>query len=307
MVSLSPTAGREARLHAGQNKFHHKFQGRFPLSIMSSRIGIVIVTCPQCAARYRLADEVLAKKARLKCAACEHRWIPELAPVAAAPGPAAIEVPPAPTVAPPPPRAPRPPITEADEEAAFLAVQEQIRARWQDAATPVVPASSLDRGVEEPDNLPDPDDDPAEAAEPSAPASVALRTAIAIIAAAALSIAAAGLWIGDRDLSSLPVIGPAMAQLVPPSPVKITVTGTTTLLPSGKRLLEVNGQIANPGKTAAAVPPLTATLSGPEGVALRWKIASPGMMLPPGRQIAFSSTVTGFPESARTLTVSQAR
>jgi predicted Zn finger-like uncharacterized protein len=270
---------------------------------MSSRIIGVIVTCPQCAARYRLSDAVLARRGRLRCAACEHRWVPEAADVPREPAVAPVEAePPPPEVA--TPRPPRGPVTEADEEAAFLAVQEQIRARWHDAATPVAPVRDEGDDEDGGDDLPD---DAPEASQPQAPESAALRTAIAIIAGAALSIAAAGLWIGDRDLAGLPVIGPALVQLAPPSPVSITVAGTTTLLPSGKRLLEVNGTIANPGKTNAPVPPLVAALVGPDGVALRWSIPTPRGVLPPGRQVGFSSTVTGFPESARTLTVAQAR
>ncbi|MBC7520860.1 MAG: zinc-ribbon domain-containing protein [Sandarakinorhabdus sp.] len=287
-------------LVAAQNMFGR----RFPLPIMSSRIGGVIVTCPQCAARYRLSDEVLARRGRLRCAACQHRWVPEAAYSPPEPVDAAVEAEPPPQPAVAPPRQPRGPVTEADEEAAFLAVQEQIRARWHDAATPVTPARDEgDEADDEPDDAPE----APVPADPPAPESAALRTAIAIIAGAALSIAAAGLWIGDRDLTGLPVIGPALVQLVPPSPVSISVAGTTTLLPSGKRLLEVNGTIANPGKTNAPIPPLVATLAGPDGVALRWTIATPRAVLPPGQQIAFSSTVTGFPESARTLAVAQAR
>jgi predicted Zn finger-like uncharacterized protein len=277
---------------------------------MSSRIVAVIVTCPQCAARYRLSEEVLARRARLRCAACQHRWVPELAEVPPEPISAPVvarlaEPPPEPVVA--PPRAPRGPITEADEEAAFLAVQEQIRARWQDAATPVTPARDPEDADDAADDLPAEEIDSGPVREPPSPESPVLRTAIAIIAGVALSIAAAGLWIGNRDLTGLPLVGPALARFDPPSPVSITVTGTTTMLPSGKRLLEVNGTIANPGRAGAPVPPLQATLSGPDGVALRWAIPTPHAVLPPGQQIGFSSTVTGFPETARTLTVAQAR
>ena len=259
---------------------------RFPSPHISSSIAAVIVTCPNCAARYRLSDEVLAKKARLRCAACDHRFTPE-AP------------------AEPPAQKPRGPVTEADEEAAFLAVQEQIRARWHDAATPVQPIAAAPPETEN-SIFDEPDESPETAADQSA-APKLLRSIIAAIAGVALAIAAAGLWVGRQDLSGLPVIGRALEGLPPPSPVKITVTGTTTPLASGRHVLEVTGTIANPGKTATAVPPLAATLSGPQGVALRWVIPAPTPSLPPGRQVAFSSTVTGFPDSAKNLSVTPSR
>lgn len=37
----------------------------------------MIVTCPNCGARYRLATEVVARRSRLKCAECAHRWVPD--------------------------------------------------------------------------------------------------------------------------------------------------------------------------------------------------------------------------------------
>lgn len=200
----------------------------------------------------------------------------------------------------------RPPVTEADEEAAFLAVQEQIRARWQDAAAPAPSAAPV----------PDPPessifDSPAAADEehpdPDSDSPKVFRTIIAVIAGAALAIAAAGLWIGREDLSALPMVGPAFQGLAPASPVTITVAGEMTLLPSGRRVLDVTGTIANPGKTAATVPSLAARLSGPEGTALRWTIPAPVASLPPGQQVAFFSTVTGFPPSAQTLAVTPAR
>jgi predicted Zn finger-like uncharacterized protein len=248
----------------------------------------VIVTCPNCAARYRLSDEVLAKKARLRCAACDHRWIPGATP----------------EPAPPPPK-PRGPVTEADEEAAFLAVQEQIRARWHDATTPVVPAAAPPE-TDESSIFDDFNDTPEDDPEPRQ-SSKLLRTIVAAIAGTALAIAAAGLWIGRADLSALPFVGSALEGLAPASPVTITITGTTTKLPSGRRVLEVNGTIANRTKAYATVPPLAATLSGPQGTALRWAIPAPVAALPPGQQVAFSSTVTGFPANATLLSVHPTR
>jgi predicted Zn finger-like uncharacterized protein len=37
----------------------------------------VIVTCPNCSAQFRLSAAVVARRAKLKCAECAHRWVPD--------------------------------------------------------------------------------------------------------------------------------------------------------------------------------------------------------------------------------------
>lgn len=76
----------------------------------------MIVTCPNCDARYRLSDAVVARRARLKCAACDHRWVPE--PEAETPPEAApvVETAPEPPPPEPPPPEPEPPAWEPPEE-----------------------------------------------------------------------------------------------------------------------------------------------------------------------------------------------
>jgi predicted Zn finger-like uncharacterized protein len=245
----------------------------------------VIVECPNCGARYRLSEAVLAKGARLKCAACQHRWVPTAA-----------------DQRPEPPPAPKPkpkPITEADEEAAFAAVQEQLLSRW--AEPPPGPAVSAPEPVIA---VADPSDPPE---EPERESSSLARSIVAIIAGLALAVIAAGLWLGRTDLASVPVVGDALASLEARSPLTLEVKGIVTQLPSSRRVLEVNGTIRNPGDAPATVAPLQATLSGPGGVALRWSIPAPVAVLPPGQEVMFSSTVTGFPAEAQNLSVSLGR
>ena len=266
-----------------------------------SRIAAVIVICPSCAARYRLSDSALTRPARLRCAACGHRWTP-----VAEGQPDALLIPPrvSPQVPPQVPPSPRPPISEAEEDAAMRAVQEQIRARWQDAATPAAPPPPIGDIVEELPKPPPEQDSLSEetGVETPLPAPL-LRTLVAVIAGTALAIAAAGLWVGRQDLTALPLVSAMMDRLAPPVPVEITVAGTTSDLSSGNRVLEVNGIIINRGKTMVLVPALDATLSDPDGVALRWTIPPPRQRLGPGQQVAFASTVTGFPENATALRV----
>jgi predicted Zn finger-like uncharacterized protein len=247
----------------------------------------VIVECPNCGARYRLSEAVLAKGARLKCAACQHRWVPTAEHTRPEP-------PPAPK---PPPR----PVTEADEEAAFAAVQEQLLSRWADPApgpAVSVPAPEPVFAVADP---PEPEDEP----EPQS--SGLARTIVAVIAGLALAVIAGGLWLGRTDLASVPVVGDALASLEARSPLTLEVKGIVTQLPSSRRVLEVNGIIRNPSGAPATVGPLEATLSGPQGVALRWSIPAPVAVLPPKQQVTFTSTVTGFPAEAQALSVSLGR
>jgi predicted Zn finger-like uncharacterized protein len=51
----------------------------------------MILTCPACAARYRLADDAIPPEGRIvRCASCQHSWHEKPAPPAPAPAPAAI-------------------------------------------------------------------------------------------------------------------------------------------------------------------------------------------------------------------------
>ena len=268
----------------------------------------MIVVCPNCGARYRLSDAAIAKGGRLRCAACDHRWVPE----------AEVE-------APVPVVAPRPPVPEHDEEAAFAAVQEQMRARWD---TPAAASSVVNGLVGEAAAAPVASwaavRDSEDAAEPEVfearAAPWVLKTVAAVIAGAALMVAAAGLWIGQFggiagfdtaalpfDVHAVPAAAALLSRTAPVPALVVSVRGETNRLPSGKRVLEVMGSVRNDGKTVAVVPPLLATLSGPEGTALRWTIAVPARALPPGGEVGFASNVTGFPVGATTLAVRAGR
>ena len=82
----------------------------------------MIITCPNCAARFNLKDELLGDKGRnVKCAKCAHRWFAEkpadvTKPAAPKPEPApAPPPPPPPAPPPPPPPPPAPPAPPAPE------------------------------------------------------------------------------------------------------------------------------------------------------------------------------------------------
>jgi len=45
------------------------------------------IACPNCAATYRVPDSLLARGMALRCAACDHEWVPALAAAAPEPEP----------------------------------------------------------------------------------------------------------------------------------------------------------------------------------------------------------------------------
>ncbi len=273
----------------------------FRKSVALPYTGMVIVVCPNCGARYRLSDAVMSRRARLRCAECDHRWVP--APAEPAMG--AQNAPPSPPPSPPP--APiRRPVTEADEEAAFAAVQAQVQSRWQpttSAAAAIAGGFDDTPGNDRDPENPDTDRDDHGRVSPHGRSGEYIRWLVAGMAGIALSVAAAGLWLGQLDRAAVPWAGPLIERLQAPSPLRLAVAGRATSLPSGHRLLEITGSIRNDSTRTVPVPSLRASLAGPAGVALRWTMAPPVVALLPGQQVEFSGTVTGFPAEASVLTV----
>ncbi len=134
------------------------------------------------------------------------------------------------------------------------------------------------------------------------------RSIVALVAGTALAVAAFGLWGGQIDTSRIPGLAPLVAAFAPQaSPLKVAVTGVVTPLPSGGNVLEISGTISNTGRSVAAVPLLKASLAGAGGPVRRWTISPTAARLAPGEQASFTSTVTGFPADARTLSVTPGR
>jgi predicted Zn finger-like uncharacterized protein len=222
----------------------------------------VIISCPNCSARYRLAATVIADNTRMRCAACDHRWTLE----------ADDEVLPEPSAAPAAP---------APEPASI-------------AGSPVAETPKITESAEDDVDAPE--------------RSPLLRTLAAIVIGGALMIAAAGLWVARIDPENLPVLGDQLAALAPqPLPLAVTFAAKTTILPSGDRLLEINGSVRNTGKTPVTLPDLEARLAGPGGTVRRWRIAAPLDSLDAGGKVAFGSTATGFPADATLVGIRPAR
>lgn len=222
----------------------------------------VIISCPNCSARYRLAATVIADNTRMRCAACDHRWTVE-ADDEVLPEPS----PPSPPPAPEPPAVVETPVPDAPAETESTA---------DDADMPI--------------------------------ASPILRTVAAVVIGGALMIAAAGLWVARIDPAQMPVIGDDLAALAPrPLPLAVTFDAKTIVLPSGDRLLEINGSVRNTGKAPVTLPALEARLAGPGGTVRRWRIVPPVASLDAGAKVAFSSTATGFPADATLVGIRPAR
>ena len=226
----------------------------------------MIISCPNCGARYRLAVTVLAENTRMRCATCVHRWIAEAEDVQAVfVPPAPAEVPPEP---PPPPPAPPPP------------------------APPPAPEVPLEL--------------PPELEEPAR--STLLRTLAAVVIGGALAVAAGAIWVARIDPQTIPMLGDDIAAMVPgPLPLKLAFTARTTPLPSGERLLEINGTVRNTGATTVTLPDLEARLSSPGTTVRRWRIAPPVAQLRPGTSVAFTSTATDFPAEATIVAIRPAK
>lgn len=90
------------------------------------------ITCPHCAAAYRVPDALLAPGKKLRCAACKADWAPVPAPPPAAeppPAPAPVAPPPPPEAEPPPPPRPLAPRDDAGPPPPLLPVADPRRIR----------------------------------------------------------------------------------------------------------------------------------------------------------------------------------
>jgi hypothetical protein len=135
-----------------------------------------------------------------------------------------------------------------------------------------------------------------------------LRTLVAVVVGGALAVGAAGLWVARIDPERLPVLGDDLARLAPqPLPLEITFTARVSALPSGDRLLEIDGIVRNTGPESVILPDLVARLASPDGTVRRWRIAPPVASLAPGAGARFTSTATGFPADATRVGIRPAR
>lgn len=243
----------------------------------------MILVCPNCDARYRLADDAIPAQGRkVRCASCQHEWFET--PPAAAPASPDPDAAPAATPASPPATPPATP------------------------AAHTVPAPSPEPPPPPAESLPA----DAELADPPPRRGGWLKTLVALVLGAALALAAVAIWgqqwgldLGrELDLPTLRAGSPAAAAKPADSPLAISFTVQIGVLPSGTNLLSVSGEVTNPTQARQPVPPIEAVLRDLEGRPVySWPVAPPAATLAPGASAAFDTSASNFPSNATNLTL----
>ena len=197
----------------------------------------MIVTCPECAARYRLADGAIPPEGRaMRCASCKHRWF-ELPLEDDAPAPPVTAVAWAPdAVAPDAPIG----IVIAPREAVAAVRGEGPAIDPLDAPTPAQAAWTP--SIDAPD---------------TPRAAPVLKTLFAVGLALALTGGAVAMWLPDLppfDTGRVPwldtLLNPAAR---PASPLKLSVAVERQPLGDGRTVFALSGTVANPTATAEAL------------------------------------------------------
>jgi predicted Zn finger-like uncharacterized protein len=250
----------------------------------------VIVTCPECGARYRLADDAIPPEGRaMRCAGCSHRWYQAA------------------------PDAPQPP----PELPAALQAEFGIE-------TPTPPAALVTAPAPEPTPeqlawTPAPEDEDERPDDAPRPRTL-LKNIVAVLLGLAFTAASALLWVPGLDVGKLDlprIVVPAvdlsqvpwLDRLVnppppPANPLTITFTTDHQALADGRPLFVIAGTIENPTATPQKVGAISGHLVGPANtISLAWRIAPPVATLPPHQRVTFDSSAIGQPYGGERVTL----
>lgn len=242
----------------------------------------VIVTCPECGARYRLADDAIPPEGRaMRCAGCSHRWYQAAADAA----PVEPELPPALA-------------HEFREHIAAGAVVPQPAPKPE--PTPEQLAWHADDGEDD---------------APALKRHAVLKTVVAAVVGLAVAAGAAVVWLPNIDASRLELLPldlsqvPWLQRLVDPpaepaSPLRIGFSVDPQSLADGRPLFAISGRIVNPTTETLKVPAIEGHLvDASNTITYRWRIAAPVGTLRPRRAVAFDSSAIGQPYGGERVTL----
>lgn len=217
----------------------------------------VIVTCPNCGAGFRLDAALVARRPKLKCGDCQHKFVPE---------------------------------ETVDEDEEMAAVQAELLA----TRTPAEPAPAPEA---EPEPQPEAANDDAPAPRHGLVKTVAALAVGGAMAVAAAGLWLGQGQIDMASLPGVGQWLAGVAPAKPAArPLEVSVAATITTLPDGTRVLDMAGQLANPHRDTRPLPPLDARLLTADGrTRQRWTIPAPQPQLGPGGKVGWISNATDIP------------
>jgi predicted Zn finger-like uncharacterized protein len=292
----------------------------------------MILGCPNCGARFRVASQALGAGRRVRCSRCRHQWqatvndlAPEPAPVAAArpapraPAPAAPKKKPVPKVKPaPPPPPPRPPPVAAPEpppppppppapepEPIPPPTTEAAEDARLQADAEAAPASSafdemLAKAVAPPARKAAP-------AKPPRRIAAAIGWVLLVLVVGALAGAA---YERDLVMAAFPQTKPAYAFLgfeIPPpgEGLRLTSVNSSRITNDGVPTLVIEGKVTNTTDAPHVVPPMRGSLRDAKDQELQsWVFKADSANLAAGETTSFKTEVQKPSPQATGLSIS---